>query len=267
MTRRIWRAEIFCVIDCWVGRLLKALQTIHQGFWLGLMDRKALHHLAKLQYAVWTKYQDHDYNLSGLLSWEEAALDRYFSECRSVLLGAAGGGREIIALSQRGIQVDAFECNNILVESCRRLLAAEGISAKVIVSLPDQVPEDFGTYDGLIIGWGGYIHIAGRETRVRFLKQLHHHVFTSGPILLSFFTRNPESRQLRWIFTIARIIRYLRRARERVEPGDNLSGTFDHHFTREEIQSELEDAGFHLVYYSETPYGHAVGRVIASVET
>ena len=260
--RRIWRSELFYVVDRWVARLLKALQAIHQGFWLGLLDREALHRLAEIQYLAWEQYQSQDYNLSGLWWWEEAALDRYFSECRSVLLGAAGGGREIVGLSRRGIQVDAFEPCPGLVESCQEFLTSEGIAARAILSPPDRVPDQFGTYDGLIMGWGGYMHIAGRQTRIQFLKQFRRHVRAGGPILLSFFTRGGESQQLSWIFKIAQFIRPLFRNDEAVELGDTLFGTFDHYFTQEEIKRELEASGFQLEYYSEKPYGHAVGRAV-----
>lgn len=255
-------------MDRWVNRLVNGLQAIHQGFWLGVLDREALHRVVERQYWAWEKYQAPDYNTSGLRPWEEIVLDRFFSKCRSVLVGGAGGGREIIALSRRGVQVDAFECCQHLVESSRRLLACQGIAVRIIDSLPDQVPEEFGTYDGLIMGWGGYMHIAGSETRVRFLKQFRCHVKPGGPILLSFFRRGGKSSQLHWTFTIARIIRRVCGNREPVELGDTLSGTFDHYFSKEEIQQELQDAGFQLeYYYEEPPYGHAVGRAIESVET
>ena len=44
-----------------------------------------------------------------------------------------------------------------------------------------------------------------------------------------------------------------------VELGDTVSGSFDHHFSREEIEAELKAAGFRTVHTADTPYGHAVG--------
>lgn len=260
MPHRIWRAHIFGVVDHWMELLLTALRATHQGLWLGILDREALHRVAEKHYLSLPMYRSLDFNLSGLFLWEEAVVDRFFTECHSVLLGAAGGGREIIALARRGIQVHAFECLPELVESCRRLMASEGITTKVIVSPPDEVPQEFGIYDGLIMGWAGYMHIAGRETRVRYLQQFRRHVRPGGPILLSFFPRRREAAQFRMTFAMARFIRRLRKSEEPVELGDTLLGVFDHCFTREEIRGELEDSGFQLEYYSEEPYGHAVGR-------
>jgi hypothetical protein len=51
-------------------------------------------------------------------------------------------------------------------------------------------------------------------------------------------------------------------SRDPVEYGDTLDGTFDHLFTRDEVTDEMFAAGFELVLYAESPYGHAVGRAI-----
>lgn len=267
MQRAILPARIFLTCDRWLKRFVTGLQAIHRGFWLGVLDREALHHVAERDYSARKMYRTSYHNLSGLFPWEETVISRFFGECHSVLLGAAGGGREIIALSRRGIQVDAFESCQELVEVSRHLLAVEGIGARVTISPPDRVPDGFGRYGGLIIGWGGYTHILGREARVRFLAELRRHVRPGGPILLSFLTRKPESLQHRLIFAIARFIRVLRRSRETVEPGDALFYAYLHFFTKDEIRQELEDSGYHLEYYSEDGYGHAVGRARDSAET
>lgn len=256
--------RIFMVVDRWFGRLLRLLEATHQGFWLGVLDRPQLHHLAKSQYLAWEQYRQRDYNLSGFWEWEKNIIDQYFSDCRSILLGAAGGGREVVALSRRNIQVDAFDPSPALVKSCQNLLAGEGICARVILAPPDEVPPELGIYDGLIVGWGGYIHVAGRENRIRFLKQFHSHASPGSPLLLSFLWRNEESKHFFWIYKIAQICRRLLLIGEPVELGDTLYGTFDHYFTREEIEQELTAAGFKLEYYTDRPYGHAVAKVVES---
>ncbi len=260
-------ARIFLRSDRWLKHVLTGLRAIHQGFWLGILDREALHVVAESEYSSQTIYRTLYHNLSGLFPWEETVVSRFFRECHSVLLGAAGGGREMIALSRRGMQVDGFECSGELVEVSRHLVAMEGIDAKVMLSPPDRVPEGLGTYDGLIMGWGGYNHIMGRETRVRFLDEFRHHVRPGGPILLSFVIRKPESRHYRLIVAIARLIRFLRRSPEAIELGDALVDAHFHFFTQDEIRQELEDSGFQLEYYSELGFGHAVGRAKNSADT
>lgn len=114
-------------------------------------------------------------------------IDNYFKDCKNVLVGAAGAGREIIALSNHDIKVDAFECNPSLVDECRCLLNKVGVNAGIFLTEPDNVPNELGSYDGLIIGWGGYMHIIGADNRIRFLKQCRKHIRPEGPILVSFF--------------------------------------------------------------------------------
>ena len=256
------RAEYFHILDRWVTQGINVTRAVHRGLWLGFLDGPALNQATAIKYSNWDKYQSSAYNLSGLAHWEQAVLERFFGDCRSILLGGAGGGREILGLLERGYQVDAFECNQELVESCSQLLVSQEASASVIQSTPDQVPETLGRYDGLIVGWGTYMHIPGRDARIHFLQAFRQHVFPGGPILLSFFTRDPTSRHYHWVYQIAHRLRRLRRSAYPLELGDDLDGTFDHHFTESEIAEELHAGEFEMVHFSNTPYGHAVARAI-----
>ena len=115
-------------------------------------------------------------------------------------------------------------------------------------------------FEAAIVGWGSYMHIAGRRSRVAFLTEARAALPVGAPILLSFFVRRGTSIRFRVVVGVGNLLRRLRR-RELLEPGDSLSPLFAHSFTRDEIARELDDAGFELVYYGAEPYGHAVGRV------
>jgi hypothetical protein len=54
---------------------------------------------------------------------------------------------------------------------------------------------------------------------------------------------------------LARVLR-----RERVEVGDMLTPNFEHFFTREEVESEMIEAGFTPVSFEKVSFGHSVGR-------
>ena len=221
------------------------------GFRLGRLNSDALRRLTAQAYAEMPLYQSREYNRAGLAPWEDKILDRFFSTCNSILLAAAGGGREAIGLFRRGLQVDAFECCPTLVTTSRSLLADEGISMPVMESKPDRVPNNLGVYDGLIVGWGGYLHILGRPSRIRFLQDLHPHVAGGGPLLLSFFCRDTDDGVFLLAHRVAQLIRQAKRIRDPVEVGDAISTTFDHHFTQQEVDAELLDAGFRLIYYAD----------------
>ncbi len=241
--------------------LRQGLLAGHEGFWLGLLDHQQLQLAAALHYGeLWKKYREPGYNRSGLQGWERAALQAHFSGCRTLLLGAAGGGRELLQLCQLGYEVVAFDCVPALVQESSRLLADQGLRAQVLQAEPDALPQGLGTFDGAVMGWGGYMHIMGQRRRVAFLRQLGRHLQPGAPLLLSFYVREPADRLLPWIRALGNGLRALRGDPERLELGDTLSGTFDHLFSEAELRQELALAGFDTVHFCREPYAHAVGR-------
>jgi hypothetical protein len=254
------RTRVFRACQTVVDVVTGGIKSVHEGLWLGLLDHRHVQVITDERYESWRTYGSDDYNLSGLMPWEESALDRFFVGCRSLLVGAAGGGREVLALARRGYEVTAFDCSSHLLDRCRRLAADEGLTVSAAVSPPDRVPEGVGRHHGAIVGWGGYMHIPGLTARVEFLGEIRSHLVPAGPLLLSFFSSRQRSRSDRWVAGIARRVRRIRGSSDSVEVGDRLAGTFDHRFTEEEIESELESAGFEMVHFAHQPYGHAVGR-------
>ncbi len=256
-----WKIRLFNWSDVLESYLITSIETFFQGFWLGLLERKDFNIITQNYFSSTGMYQEEVHNLSGFWGWEEKIVNNFFKDCRTVLVGAAGGGREVIALSKRGINVEAFECNKDLVLYCSHLLEKYDILAKIVLSAPDHVPNDLGIYDGLIIGWAGYMHIVGYENRVRFLKECHEHVKPNSPIFLSFWTRNEFYVFDFYSSRIAKFIRFLRRNNEPIEIGDTIdSPGYYHRFTKDEIEKELKEAGFLLVFYSESGVPHAVGK-------
>lgn len=256
------RPDLFLKSNRWATRFLTGIRAIHDGFWLGMLDRAALDDLTARRYED-ESYADGAHNLSGLHHWEIGAIERYFSDCRTVLVGAAGAGREVIGLAARGFRADGFDCNGKFVERGRSRCEAAGIPAKFYLAAPGEVPREAGVYDGLIMGWGGYVHIAGRERRVRFLRQFRAHVKAGGPVLVSFIRREGEGGRVKIAFAVARLASALRLSREPVELGDTLSGNwFQHEFSEAEIRDELEAAGFRVEYYSGRFGGCAVGIAV-----
>jgi hypothetical protein len=252
-----------------VERVTNLCDAVHQALWLGLLDADGLQELTDHHYratrtdgAKDVNYFRDAHNLRGFFQWEAEAVDAHFNDCKSVLIGSAGGGREVLAMAKRGVKVDAFECNPDLVDACRSFLKAQGVSAGLVIAQPSRVPDSLGTYDGAILGWGAYIHIAGRQQRIRFLEGLHGHIRPGGPLLLSFFMYT-RSKARRVTFEMARAIRMIRGAAP-IELGDSLSSTFDHRFTAEEIRQELAAAGFEVVALSEGRCDYAVAKALPS---
>jgi 2-polyprenyl-3-methyl-5-hydroxy-6-metoxy-1,4-benzoquinol methylase len=259
-----WRAAWFARWNPAMVRVLRALEALHQGAWLGLMDGPALDEATARWYARSGRHADHAHARGGLFAWEAAALDAWFSDRRRVIVAAAGGGREVVPLVRRGHAVEAFDCAPDVVEACREFLAAEGVSASVHLAPPGAVPGGLGTFDAAIVGWGAYMHVPGRDRRIRFLRSLAAHLQPGAPVLLSYFTLERDTPMLRATASVAAFVRRVRGSREPVEVGDSLPGTFDHLFTRAEVAAELSEAGLEPVAIGTDPYGHAVAKVPAA---
>ena len=78
-----------------------------------------------------------------------------------------------------------------------------------------------------------------------------------SPILVSHLGRTPRQAGLAITFRTASVIRGLR-GLPAPELGDSVSGSFDHHFTTDEIASELTTSGFTIVQSAMRPYPHVV---------
>jgi hypothetical protein len=250
---------------CELRRKSWSVQTaVFDGIALGLFDRPLLHAIDELKYDAAARYFEEDYNRSGLTLWELQALERSFPRHGRLLLLAAGAGRELLALTRLGYEVDASEPHPGLVRRANELLAADGSTARVQAAPRDALPEDaIGPYDGLIIGWGAFSLIQGRDRRIALLRALRDRARPGAPLLLSFLCRPRGSRRFKLTATIGNALRRVRIRAEPVELGDGLSYEFMHHFTREEIEQDLRSAGFEPVFYSPRPYGHAVGTASA----
>jgi len=237
------------------------LRGLFSGICLGLLRDETLLKINNTYYSSTKKYKDPDYNKGGLWAWERAIIARYFHNCKRLLLIGAGGGREVLALRRLGYDVHGFECNSDLVHVANALLEEEGLSPRIQFAPPDMCPTGKGpqlTYDGLIVGWGAYMLIQGRNNRVALLRKMRAHVNAGAPLLISFFFRSPDARQFLITKAAGNTLRRLL-GRENIEVGDALEPEYVHYFTQEEITAELREGGFVLEYYTQVPYGHAVG--------
>jgi SAM-dependent methyltransferase len=258
------RVRLFWLAHRAVTRSLLALQAVHQGLWLGLLEGADLHAATARFYRLDARrYGGLEHDTGGLLGWEADLLLPHLRGCRSVLVGAAGGGRELLALAGLGFAVEGFDCAPALVEAAERLLRSAGVVAPVRLAAPDRLPEGLGTYDAVILGFGGYTHVATRAARIALLQGLARHLRPGGPLVVTFQVRPREprgQRVYRWTWGTARLVRALRRSRIPVELGDVLPGYFAHRFSRAEIEAELAAAGLALVHYADREYGAAVAR-------
>ena len=254
------RLRLFSLSQRVLARAHRLIEALHAGFWLGFLDRDQLNAIVFQHYEAAELYRTAAHNLYGFFPWESDLMRDYFKGCRSVVVAAAGGGREMIALAQAGVRVEGFECNPRLVEKCKEFLAEAGVSGRILNAAPDQVPSGLQKYDGAIVGYGALAHIVGRTKRINFLRDLKNHLHPRAPLMLSVGRRPEGAQYYNWIYQIARAIRFLRGSADAIELGDDLLDCFTHRFVQSETRSELQEAGFTVLVSVETPEIYAVGH-------
>ena len=245
----------------WQGHILTQLNAVANGFWLGLMDRGSLDLVDELYYQGRTEYSADDYNLGGLRPWEEAAVRGHFPDHGRVVVTGAGGGREVLWLLEQGLDAVGYEPNPRLVAAGVPLLEERGHHGRLHLVDRDVFPADAEPCAAILVGWSSYMLIPGRDRRIAFLRGARSRLAEGAPILLSFYGRLASDRSYRTIARVANIVRALRRLPP-VEFGDALSPNYTHHFTRDEIASELEAGGFRLSAFETEPEPHAIGRAV-----
>jgi len=242
-------------------RFKSSLSALVSGFWLAALTRDQMNSITEAIYGKVDFYKTDEYNRKGLYDWERKATQEHFSHCRSILVAGTGGGREVLALRRLGWAADGFESHPDFVRFANELLEKEGLVPDIREAPWDGTPDYDRTYDGVIVGWGVYMHIRGRDRRVRFLNSLRQRMDAGGPILLSFFSAPMENRTLRLTARVGNAVgRILHR--ERVEPGDSMGPDYVHYFSREDLDQEMADAGFRMVSYESLEHPYAVGEAV-----
>jgi hypothetical protein len=230
------------------------LDAAFSGFWLGVMGRRSLDYSDELFYRNTKQYTDDKYNQSGLFNWERPVIEKHFSNARTILLIAAGGGRETLALSRMGFEVDSYECNRKLIESGNELLKMNNIDNQIKYLPANSVPGKIKKYDGIIVGWGAYSLMQGSKKRRSFLADLYPFLNEETPLMISFLYVEKKTKIDKIIRNISNFFRFFLR-REKTELGDRLVPDFIHYFDEEEIKNEIIQSKFRIIDYSTKDYG------------
>lgn len=136
----------------------------------------------------------------GLFDWERQALARpEWPRSGRLLLGGAGGGRELLALAARGYVVRAFEPIPSFAEACARecrLTPGASCRAGSYADLVEAVREGRGPlaallaeapFDAVLLGWGSLAHVT-EPGRVDEVLAAARALAPRGPVFTSFYT-------------------------------------------------------------------------------
>lgn len=227
------------------SKLATASRTLLNGLWLGVLSDVELAALDERYYDEAAAYRTVAWNERGLFDWERQMVEAHFGGCGRVVVTSAGGGREVLALAEMGFDVVGYESHPGLMAFARDFLAERGHAGRIRPAPRDVFPTDVGAYDGLVVGWGAYSLIHDRARRVRFLEAAGRDLSNVGPVLLSYFERQRDSRELRWTTALANRLRGWRGVTP-VALGDTLAPNLVHAFTGAELAEELGAAGLRV---------------------
>jgi len=237
-------------------------QVLFEGFWMGLLPESVYDAISEKSYGQGKLYTNASYLDQGLHFWEDLAVRTYFPPGGRVLVAAAGGGRELIALVRNGFQAAGFECSHAMVEAGRLALAERGLAATLDWVPPCVAPRMEGPFDALIVGWNGYCYISPRARRLAFLKDLRSQLRPGSPTLVSTAMRPPHARVLTWTPRVANAVRVCTFRAPVFEAGDSFSGRPKLHFTRRQLEKELIEAGYTITtFYKWGDYGAVVAKL------
>ena len=213
-----------------------------------------------------------DYSSGSLYDWEAALFARELpAPPASVLVTAAGSGREARVLSGQGYAVDALEPVPAMAAACA---GVPGIGTVLRATHDDLVGAVEGRggvaaalaarrYDAVVVGWGSFTHVLGR-TRQRRLLAACDRLAPSGPVLISFFARGKRAPPRTRARALGVRVGQALAARRGLEPKGLQIGFawhlgFTHQYTAEEIDELAAEIG-RTAEVGMTPYGHAVLR-------
>ncbi|TCO06840.1 hypothetical protein [Natronoflexus pectinivorans] len=243
----------------WVPkRIFRFPYSLLVGMCLGLFKRDDLAKIDRILYDERKEYFNDEHN-KHLHKWEKQFVKRYFSKVKTIYITAVGGGRELYGFHKLGFKVAGCEYNSLFRKNGNEFFKRENLPLAIEPVERDDFPELNKTYDAVIIGWGSYIHVKGRDVRVNMLRKASKVLEKDGIIVVSYWPAKwmrLNSKRLEKVGNFfARI-----RGNETVERGDCLDPEFVKFYHSDEIKEELNDAGFDLFEYQEDEFGVAIGK-------
>jgi hypothetical protein len=187
----------------------------------------------------------------GLFPWEQQLFRHpYFPRTGSVLIPAAGGGRELSWFLERGYDAVGFDPAPSLVHSWNLSHPAHPMSAASYAELRQMLASQSGplaalserSFDAIVLGWGSLSHLLEEEERRELFLGLRRR-YPKAVVALSFLSscdkdahRAPGTEHtyfLPWAGFVC------------------LLG-------RISLQRLVEPCGYRIVFYSDETYSHAL---------
>ena len=255
------------------ARTVLGLQRAQEIFWNALSDcielglsEDAAEQWTRFHYARVSKlYRQPAYNRQGLYAWEAKAVQAYFPDPPArILVPGAGGGREVLALLERGYTVVALEPDRHCCQHLRVAAAGRGdvqifqADHQSLTEAPIWNDGSLVPFDAVMVGWGSLSHVVKAEDLRVFIATLAR-LCPHGPLLVSFLVNTPPmgltDRRKRFRRLAAR--GFGRRASDEPLRFDSRFGLV-RVFDRIDLEALAGACGRSLALYHGLPQGHAL---------
>ncbi len=265
-----------------VDRAATRLENLREGIrdelllaWIAPADRAAL---TASMYAGQVTYLPGGQRFkSGLFSWEKRVFDApAFPRSGRVLVGAAGAGRELSALVERGFEVVAFDPCKPFADAARGVAPPDKATV-VHASYRDLVDAADGRggplaavcagppFAAVVLGWGSLSHVTPASARADLLRAVHT-LAPDAPVLASFSLESERAAPPVVAGSKGRVRDGLRRLFAKLgAPGTSEGG--DHFFPNtgflaflgnDEVVSLAWAAGYEVTLFEDAPYPHVL---------
>ncbi len=207
----------------------------------------------------------------GLFAWERDALAHpAFPRAGRVLLGGAGGGRELVALTAMGYTVDAFEPAAALFTALaahptagltRRASYADLVRAATQGEGPLAALREH-TYDGVVLGWASFTHLTTEGEAEATLRAVRV-IAPQATVLVSYLGPDDDGRANGRVEALRPRVRAgLARITGRAEPlaGEGFApgAGFYRRFAPPAFEALAGRAGYDVAMHEADPYPHAL---------
>ena len=189
----------------------------------------------------------------GLAWWERNIADQYLKAGDRVLVVGCGSGRDVSAFVERGCVVTGIDPAERALTRAREYLKRHGRSAELERAFFEDWRCDL-VFDVVWFSWFAYGYVPDSRRRVEMLKKAARNVSPGGVLVLSYPTNPPRNRAA----AVARFAQRIWRSDWVLEEGDVIGRvqgtglfTYEHRFTRTEIEKDTGAAGFYPVLFAD----------------
>lgn len=221
-------------LDAAASEAAEMVHGLRDAALLSWLDDDALSALTVARYATQRTYAaGGSVYARGLFGWEREALgEMQLGPGARVLVGGAGGGRELAALQAMGYAVSGFDPVRPLVEAARAGLSvpvevggyAEFVSAVAGHGNPLSALVAGPRYDAMVCGWGSLSHVlSGRGVEAVFAAARR---AVRGPLLVSTVLAPPLRGRAARVRALSEAAFRAMGARGVAEGGDGVARSF-----------------------------------------